>query len=127
MNYVTIDTVTEKLGPLWWGNGDAAQAVIRANAWLSARPLRTFEQDLIPDNVMLAGAYLAKLAANGQLYADRAEGLISSKRVKADTVESEKTYVAGHEQGRLGDMDFIEDLLFPYLNKGFAFSAPVIK
>lgn len=34
MNYVTVDTVTEKLGPLWWGNGDAAQAVIRANAWL---------------------------------------------------------------------------------------------
>lgn len=127
MNYVTIDTVTEKLGPLWWGNGDAAQAVIRANAWLNARPLRTFEQDLIPDNVMLAGAYLAKMAANGQLYADRTEGLVASERVKADTVEAEVTYVKGSEIGRLGDMDFIEDLLSPYLKKGFAFSAPVVK
>ena len=32
MNYVTIDSVTQSLGPDWAGSGDANLAVTQANA-----------------------------------------------------------------------------------------------
>lgn len=125
MNYVTIESVTTQLGPNWQGDGDANLAVTQANAWLRARPLRQFE--VIPEDVLLAGAYAAQLAAKGELYKDRADGVVKSERVKADTVEVQTEYVAGMEQGKSSTMLFIDDLLSPYLLKGFAINTFVVK
>lgn len=125
MNYVTIDSVTQSLDPDWAGSGDANLAVTQANAWLRAKPLRQFE--VIPEDVLLAGAYAAQLAAKGELYVTQTDGVVKSKRVKADTVEVQKEYVAGMEQGKSSTMLFIEDLLAPYLNKGFAINTFVVK
>ncbi|MCU4327372.1 hypothetical protein KTH33_12360 [Acinetobacter johnsonii] len=125
MNYVTIDSVTQSLGPDWAGSGDANLAVTQANAWLRAKPLCQFE--VIPEDVLLAGAYAAQLAAKGELYVTQTDGVVKSKRVKADTVEVQKEYVAGMEQGKSSTMLFIEDLLVPYLSKGFAINTFVVK
>jgi len=119
MNYVTIDSVTQSLGLDWAGSGDANLAVTQANAWLRAKPLRQFE--VIPEDVLLAGAYAAQLAAKGELYKDRADGVVKSERVKADTVEVQT------EQGKSSTMLFIDDLLSPYLLKGFAINTFVVK
>ncbi|MGV5004831.1 DnaT-like ssDNA-binding protein [Acinetobacter variabilis] len=125
MNYVTIESVTTQLGPNWQGDGDANLAVTQANAWLRAKPLRQFE--VIPGDVLLAGAYAAQLAAKGELYKDRADGVVKSERVKADTVEVQTEYVAGMEQGKSSTMLFIEDLVAPYISKGFAINTFVVK
>ena len=125
MNYVTIESVTTQLGPNWQGDGDANLAVTQANAWLRAKPLR--QSELIPEDVLLAGAYAAQLAAKGELYKDRADGVVKSERVKADTVEVQTEYVAGMEQGKSSTMLFIDDLLSPYLLKGFAINTFVVK
>lgn len=125
MNYVTIESVTTQLGPNWQGDGDANLAVTQANAWLRAKRLRQFE--VIPEDVLLAGAYAAQLAAKGELYKDRADGVVKSERVKADTVEVQTEYVAGMEQGKSSAMLFIDDLLSPYLLKGFAINTFVVK
>ena len=125
MNYVTIDSVTQSLGPDWAGSGDANLAVTQANAWLHTKPLRQFE--VIPEDVLLVGAYAAQLAAKGELYKDRADGVVKSERVKADTVEVQTEYVAGMEQGKSSTMLFIDDLLSPYLLKGFAINTFVVK
>ena len=125
MNYVTIDSVTQSLGPDWVGSGDANLAVTQANAWLRAKRLLQFEE--IPEDVLLAGAYAAQLAAKGELYKDRADGVVKSERVKADTVEVQTEYVAGMEQGKSSTMLFIEDLVAPYISKGFAINTFVVK
>lgn len=125
MNYVTIESVTTQLGPNWQGDGDANLAVTQANAWLRAKRLRQFE--VIPEDVLLAGAYAAQMAAKGELYKDREDGVVKSERVKADTVEVQTEYVAGMEEGKSSTMLFIEDLLSPYLLKGFAINTFVVK
>lgn len=126
MNYVTIDSVTQSLGPDWAGSGDANLAVTQANAWLRAKPLRQFE--VIPEDVLLAGAYAAQLAAKGELYKDTKEGVVASKTVSAQSGTSvSKTYVVGKEEGKSSTMTFIDDLLSPYLLKGFAINTFVVK
>mgnify|MGYP000853158391 CR=1 FL=1 len=125
MNYVTIDSVTQSLGPDWAGSGDANLAVTQANAWLRAKRLRQFE--VIPEDVLLAGAYAAQMAAKSELYKDRTDGVVKSERVKADTVEVQTEYVAGMEEGKSSTMLFIDDLLSPYLLKGFAINTFVVK
>lgn len=126
MNYVTIDSVTQSLGPDWVGSGDANLAVTQANAWLRAKPLLQFE--VIPEDVLLAGAYAARLAAKGELYKDTKEGVVASKTVSAQSGTSvSKTYVVGKEEGKNSTKQFIDDLLSPYLNKGFAINTFVVK
>lgn len=126
MNYVTIESVTTQLGPNWQGDGDANLAVTQANAWLRAKPLRQFED--IPEDVLLAGAYAAQLAAKGELYKDTKEGVVASKTVSAQSGTSvSKTYVAGKEERKSSTMLFIDDLLTPYLSKGFAINTFVVK
>lgn len=126
MNYVTIESVTTQLGPNWQGDGDANFAVTQANAWLRAKPLRQFE--VIPEDVLLAGAYAAQLAAKGELYKDTKEGVVASKTVSAQSGTSvSKTYVTGKEEGKSSTMLFIDDLLAPYLSKGFAINTFVVK
>lgn len=117
MNYVTVESVTQKLGANWWGNGDAPIAVMQANAWLNARNLPEYPDDEIPDAILTAGAYLAKLAASGLLYKTK-EGVVASKTVSAQSGTSvSKKYVAGKEESVSGDMQFILDLIDPFIGE----------
>ncbi len=88
--YVTSTQVDDKLGADWAPDADKARYVAMANAYLSAQRIQL--PDPAPDEIVTAGAELAAAAADGQLYAQRTEGVMTQKRVKADTVESEKRY-----------------------------------
>ena len=94
MNYVTLLTVTDVLGADWAVNGDANQAVLLANAWLNQHRLPTYT-DVVPKQILAAGAYIAKEVIAGNMYQGRKDGLITSKSVKAGSVSSSKTYASG--------------------------------
>ena len=93
MNYVTIESVTTQLGPNWQGDGDANLAVTQANAWLRAKPLRQIE--VIPEDVLLAGAYAAQLAAKGELQAFEHEGFWQPMDTLRDKTHLEQLWSSG--------------------------------
>lgn len=123
MNYVTAESVTALL-PDWDAGGDVAQtnrAIIMANAWLNAKRLPTYPIDEIPEAILQAGAEIAKLAFEGKLYAGRTEGIVQSKRVKADTVEVEKSFASGADGLAISaEEQFALALLAPFITTGFA-------
>lgn len=94
MNYVTIDTVTDVLGADWATSGDGNTAVLLANAWLNEKRLPLYD-DVVPDPILHAGAYIAKEVIAGNLYQGRKDGIVVSKSVKAGPVTSSKTYASG--------------------------------
>lgn len=112
--YVTAADVESVLGAGWEGTGDAATAVLEANTWMTARGVSESDSD----SITTAGAYLAQMAAQGVLYADR-QAAIKRKRVKADTVESETEYQDG-AVASTGKLRLVMDLLRPYLPAGGA-------
>ncbi|QHD50052.1 protein singed [Vreelandella aquamarina] len=90
MQYVTVADVDEKLGDAWAPEADKTRFVAMANAYLSAQRIQI--PDPVPEEIKLAGAELAAAAADGSLYVTQTQGALTQKRVKADTVESEKRY-----------------------------------
>ena len=94
MNYVTIDTVTDVLGADWATSGDGNTAVLLANAWLNEKRLTLYD-DVVPDSILHAGAYIAKEVIAGNMYQGRKDGIVVSKSVKAGPVTSSKTFAAG--------------------------------
>lgn len=114
MPYVTVTQVDETLGGDWADPAAKPLAVQMANTWLTARqiPERLSLED--QQAVTLAGSYLAKMAAEGTLYAD-SEGVVASESVKADTVSVSTTYANG-SRPVLADMAFVTDLLSKWLS-----------
>lgn len=94
MNYVTIDTVTDVLGADWATSGDGNTAILLANAWLNEKRLPLYD-DVVPAEILAAGAYIAKEVMAGNMYQGRSEGVLTSKSVKAGSVSSSKTYASG--------------------------------
>ena len=117
MIFATVEEVDLILGSDWTTQDKKAMAVNQANVWMSAK---RFCSGLDPINEQLkqATAYAAQLSANGKLYETRSEGVVKSKRVKADTVEVQKEYAEGQEVGKSSEMLFIDDLLKPFLCGG---------
>lgn len=115
-DYITVAIVDDLLGSGWQGDGDATQAVLEANVWLSSRNL---PNDPVPNAVERAGALLAREAANERLYADRQPNL-KRKLVDADGVRSEREYMDGSTSSN-GTMRLILDLLRPWLSSGSTF------
>jgi len=111
MPYVTAAQVDEILGSDWAEEAAKPLAVQMANDWLTAKGIPA---DVDDERIVRAGAYLAKMAAGGTLYAD-SEGAIKSESVKADTVSVSTEYQDG-AKAMLGDMLYIKDLLRPWLN-----------
>lgn len=111
MTYVTVADVDAELAAGWEGSGDKAAAVKMANMWLTSRSIPSGVED---ERIALAGAYLAKMAAGGTLYADT-RGDIKRKRVKAGSVESETEFQDG-TKAVAGELKYVEDLLRPWLN-----------
>ena len=117
MIFATVEDVDTILGSDWTTQDKKAMAVNQANVWMSAKRFCS-GLDPISEQLKQATAYAAQLSANGKLYETRSEGVVKSKRVKADTVEVQKEYAEGQEVGKSSEMLFIDDLLKPFLCGG---------
>lgn len=128
MIFITTQEVDAILGSAWTTEENKADAVLKANTWLSAKKFCSGITPTIASDIKTAGAYLAKLSANDQLYVTTTDGVVTEKTVKADTVQVQKKYAEGQEKGKSADMQFIEDLLKNYLCGGIgAINAWVVK
>ena len=94
--YVTVEGVDGVLGTEWTTADKKASAVLQANAYMTSLNLQGIDLNAIPADVITAGAYLAKSAAEGTLYKQQTEsGSLTSKTVDADGVKVSKTYASG--------------------------------
>src|SRR5690554_1262441 len=117
--YITVDAM-DALGDTEWDVLDASaktRAVAQANAYLNALSFVAWVDQ--PEPVTLAAQELALLAGQGRLYADATTGVISRKRVKAGSVETETAYEGG-ATATPGAIQYVEALLAPYLRGGGA-------
>lgn len=114
--YITVEQVDALLGPAWAPDGQEARAVLMANTWLTNLGLPAF--DPVPDDVVQAGAEIAREAAAGNIFGAKETGVLS-KSVDADGVSSSKTYSASARKISAGE-SFALALLSQYLGTGQA-------
>ncbi|CRI56401.1 hypothetical protein [Pseudomonas sp. CCOS 191] len=112
--YITVEQVDALLGPAWAPDDQKARAVLMANTWLTNLGLPEFDQ--VPDDVIQAGAEIAREAAAGNIYGSKETGVLS-KSVDADGVSSSKTYSATSKAISAGE-SFALALLARYLGTG---------
>lgn len=112
--YITVAQVDELLGPTWAPEDQKARAVLMANTWLTNLGLPEF--DPVPDDVIQAGAEIAREAAAGNIYGVKETGVLS-KSVDADGVSSSKSYSASSRKISAGE-SFAMALLSHYLGGG---------
>lgn len=110
--YITVEQVDNLLGPTWAPDDQKARAVLMANTWLTNLGLPEF--DPVPDDVIQAGAEIAREAAAGNIYGSKETGVLS-KSVDADGVSSSKTYAESSRTISAGE-SFALALLAHYLN-----------
>ncbi|APE99602.1 hypothetical protein [Pseudomonas putida] len=110
--YITVEQVDALLGPTWAPDDQKARAVLMANTWLTNLGLPEF--DPVPDDVIQAGAEIAREAAAGNIYGSKETGVLS-KSVDADGVSSSKTYSESSRAISAGE-SFALALLAHYLN-----------
>ena len=117
MSLLTIESVTASLQDAnWASNGNANLSVMLANAWLSSKSLPNFE--IVPVDILMAGALIAQSIAKGEMYQGRTEGVVVSKSVKAGDVSSSKTYASGTDGEPISQAEQQALLLLaPYLVK----------
>lgn len=92
--YITVADVDAALGADWTTEDKKARSVMQANAYMTALKLSGVDMESIPDEVKQAGAEIAKVAADGKLYQQQAEGSVESKTVKAGSVSTSKTFAS---------------------------------
>lgn len=114
MEYVTVPEVDELMGQSWTAEDKKARAVLLANAWMGEQRLPSL--DPMPPQWKQAGAEVAVEAAADRLYRATEVGL-TSKSVKADTVESSKTFAANYQQLTAGERLALA-LLKPWMGRG---------
>ncbi|KDN98916.1 MULTISPECIES: hypothetical protein [Pseudomonas] len=114
--YVSIEQVDALLGADWAPDEKKPRAVLMANTWLTNLGLPAF--DPVPDDVVQAGAEIAREAAAGNIFAAKETGVLS-KSVDADGVSSSKTYSASARKISAGE-SFALALLSQYLGTGQA-------
>lgn len=128
MIFITVEEVDTLLGSGWTTSDKKASSVLQANTWLSAKKFCRGIEPTIDDAIKLAAANLASLSSSGLLYVTKTDGTVTEKTVKADTVQVTKKYAEGQEVGKSSEMQFIDDLLKPFLCGGVgAISARVCK
>lgn len=110
--YITVEQVDALLGPTWAPDDQKARAVLMANTWITNLGLPEF--DPVPDDVIQAGAEIAREAAAGNVYGSKETGVLS-KSVNADGVSSSKTYSESSRTISAGE-SFALALLAHYLN-----------
>lgn len=128
MIFITVEEVDTLLGSDWTTSDKKASSVLQANTWLSAKKFCRGIEPTIDDAIKLAAANLASLSSSGLLYVTKTDGTVTEKTVQADTVQVTKKYAEGQEVGKSSEMQFIDDLLKPFLCGGVgAISARVCK
>lgn len=110
--YIAVEQVDALLGPTWAPADQKSRAVLMANTWLTNLGLPEF--DPVPDDVIQAGAEIAREAATGNIYGSKETGVLS-KSVNADGVSSSKTYSESSRSISAGE-SFALALLAHYLN-----------
>lgn len=94
--YITSEDVDSLLGSGWASDSAKAKSVLMANAWLTALNLQGIDSAAVPDDVKQAGAYVASVAAAGNLYTQKeSSGILASESVKAGSVEVTESYYTG--------------------------------
>ena len=121
MSLLTIESVTASLQDAnWASDGNANLSVMLANAWLSSKSLPNFE--IVPVDILMAGALIAQSIAKGEMYRGRTEGVVVSKSVKAGDVSSSKTYASGTDGEPISQAEQQALLLlapYPVKTKGY--------
>ena len=121
MSLLTIESVTASLQDAnWASNGNANLSVMLANSWLAEKRLPSFE--IVPTDVLMAGALIAQSIAKGEMYQGRTEGVVVSKSVKAGDVSSSKTYASGTDGEPISQAEQQALLLlaaYPVKTKGY--------
>lgn len=110
--YISVEQVDALQGADWAPEERKPRAVLMANTWLTNLSLPEF--DPIPEDVVQAGAEIAREAAAGNIYGSKETGVLS-KSVDADGVSSSKTYAESSRTISAGE-SFALALLAPYLN-----------
>ncbi|PLN17669.1 protein singed, partial [Klebsiella pneumoniae] len=91
--YITIQDVDELLGDTWAAADKKGKAVLQANTWMTALNLQDIDPEHIPEEVKQAGAFIASVAAAGNLYQQKTDsGVVTSKSVEADDVKVSRTF-----------------------------------
>jgi hypothetical protein len=118
MSFVTESEVEQALGDTWnnQSESDKAQLLKKSRAYLIARNVKDYENvDDVPQDLKDASFEIIKGIIDKKLYIDKDQEL-KSKRVKADSVESEKVYQDGSKTINAVEQ-FIWDLIKPYTKK----------
>jgi len=118
MSFVTESEVEQALGDTWnnQSESDKAQLLKKSRAYLIARNVKDYENvDDVPLDLKDASFEIIKGIIDKKLYIDKDQEL-KSKRVKADSVESEKVYQDGSKSINAVEQ-FIWDLIKPYTKK----------
>ena len=118
MSFVSESEVEQALGDTWnnQSESDKAQLLKKSRAYLIARKVKDYENvDDVPEDLKDASFEIIKGIIDKKLYIDKDQEL-KSKRVKADSVESEKVYQDGSKSINAVEQ-FILDLIKPYTTK----------
>ncbi len=118
MSFVTESEVEQALGDTWTNQSesDKTQLLKKSRAYLLARNVKDYENvDDVPQDLKDASFEIIKGIIDKQLYVDKDQEL-KSKRVKADSVESEKVYQDGSKSINATEQ-YILDLIKPYTKK----------
>lgn len=117
MSFVTETEVLENV-PEFAGQStsDKARLLSQAEAYLIARNVKPYLNPLeVPTPVKQASYEIIKGIIKGELYKGQ-EQVLKRKKVKADTVESEKEYMDGSVAVSATEQ-YIHDLLAPYTKR----------
>ncbi|MCG5256908.1 hypothetical protein [Acinetobacter pittii] len=128
MSFITIDDATSILGSDFAPDSDKARLVKLANAWMKKRigfvpePIDPLLKDAACE---IVNGILAKVIYNGK------EQLLKRKKVKADSVETEKEFQDGSEAISSYEqiaIDYIDSLDLKNPNSSFnGLSIPLIR
>jgi hypothetical protein len=119
-----VQDVDQLLGEAWAAQDKKALAVMQANAYLTALNLSGIDMEAMPEEVKQAGAQLAQVAANGQLYQQHTEGALEAKTVKAGSVSTSRTYASldrASSSAQAEGIQFALALLTPWRINPFSF------
>lgn len=118
MSFVTESEVEQALRDTWTNQSESekTQLLKKSRAYLLARNVKDYENvDDVPQDLKDASFEIIKGIINKKLYIDKDQEL-KSKRVKADSVESEKVYQDGSKSINATEQ-YILDLIKPYTKK----------
>ena len=121
MSFITEQEVIEHVqGFDALSSSDKADYLQKAEAYLIARNVKPYEDEtLVPKALKTASYEIIKAIMKGELYQGQEQAL-KRKKVKADTVESEKEYQEGSLKLNSTEQ-YILDLIKPFTKRSAVF------